>query len=154
MLKNFFCNTTNQVYLENFGLFDTSNEAARLKTTFQIWWWILESFFMLCSLFHNVWKSLKKSHSTLRAKRAMLTIEWPKMPKLVKIWSLQSNTRHVSFKRKKLVENAKIEVCIKMRHSDIFFKHYVFQRKNKSCVASRPWMRAQLFWAKEPNHFD
>ena len=64
MLKNFFCNTTNQVYLENFGLFDTSNEAARLKTTFQIWWWILESFFMLCSLFHNVWKSLKKSQFT------------------------------------------------------------------------------------------
>ena len=53
-----------QHHLENFGLFDTSNEAARFKTTFQIWWWILESFFMLCSLFHDVWKSLKKSQFT------------------------------------------------------------------------------------------
>ena len=63
---------------------------------------------------HSVWKSQKKSHSTLRAKRATFTFwvdkSWIKMPKMVhfgefwKTWSLRSNsvTRHVSFKRTKI----------------------------------------------------
>ena len=51
---------------------------------------------------HNVWKSQKKSHSTLRAKRATFTFwvdkSWLKMPKMVhfceflKTWSLRSNS--------------------------------------------------------------
>ena len=50
----------------------------------------------------SVWKSHKKSHSTLRAKRATFTFEvdksWLKMPKIIKyskflkIWSLRSNS--------------------------------------------------------------
>ena len=63
---------------------------------------------------HSVWKSQKKSHSTLRVKRAMLTF-WRdksklKMSKIVhfgeflKIWSLRSNsiTRQVTFNRTKI----------------------------------------------------
>ena len=66
---------------------------------------------------HSGWKSQKKSHSTLRAKRATFSF-WVdksslKMPKMVhfgeflKSWRLRSNsvTRQVTFK---LVENAKI----------------------------------------------
>ena len=63
---------------------------------------------------HGVWKSQKKSHSTLRVKRATFTFwvdkSWLKMPKMVhfgdflKTWSLRSN----SVTRQKLVENAKI----------------------------------------------
>ena len=62
----------------------------------------------------GVWKSQKKSNSTLRAKRATFTF-WVdksllKMPKMVdfgeflKIWSLRSNsvTRQVSFNRTKI----------------------------------------------------
>ena len=63
---------------------------------------------------HGVWKSQKKSHSTLRAKRATFTFwvdkSWLKVPRMVhfgeflKNWSLQSNsvTRQVSFNRKKI----------------------------------------------------
>ena len=63
---------------------------------------------------HSVWKSQKKSHSTLRAKRATFTFwvdkSWLKMPKMVhfdeflKTWSLRSNsvTRQVSFNRTKI----------------------------------------------------
>ena len=50
----------------------------------------------------SVWKSHKKSHSTLRAKRATFSFEvdktWLKMPKIIKyskflkIWSLRSNS--------------------------------------------------------------
>ena len=63
---------------------------------------------------HGVWKSQKKSHSTLRAKRATFTF-WVdkselKMPKMVhfdeflKSWSFRSNsvTRQVSFYRTKI----------------------------------------------------
>ena len=65
-------------------------------------------------LHHSVWKSQKRSHSTLRAKRATFTFwvdkSWLKMPKMVhfgeflKIWSLRSNrvTRQVSFNRSKI----------------------------------------------------
>ena len=76
---------------------------------------------------HGVWKSQKKSHSTLRAKRATFTF-WVdksslKMPKMVhfgqflKTWSLLSNsvTRQVSFNRTKIggkCQNSKIQ----MRH--------------------------------------
>ena len=65
-------------------------------------------------LLHGVWKSQTKSHSTLRAKRAMLTF-WInkskfKMPTIVyfgeflKIWSLRSNsvTKQVTFNRTKI----------------------------------------------------
>mgnify|MGYP006903851619 CR=1 FL=1 len=53
---------------------------------------------------------VKKSHSTLRAKRATFTKDYSKMPKMVhfgeflKTWSLWSNsvTRHVSFNRTKI----------------------------------------------------
>ena len=64
---------------------------------------------------HGVWKSQKKSHSTLRAKRATFTF-WVdksklKMPKTIhfgeflKTWSLRSNsvTRQVSLNRTKIV---------------------------------------------------
>ena len=64
---------------------------------------------------HSVWKSQKKSHSTLRAKRATFTF-WvdnssSKMPKMVnfgdflKTWNLRSNsvTRQVTFNRTKIV---------------------------------------------------
>ena len=62
---------------------------------------------------HGVWKSQKKSHSTLRAKRATFTFRVDKsslkMPKMVhfgeflKTWSLRLNsvTRQVSFNRTK-----------------------------------------------------
>ena len=68
---------------------------------------------------HSVWKSQKKSHSTLRAKRDTFTFcvdkIWLKMPKMVnfgeflKTWSLlpKSVTRQVTFKRTKMVANAK-----------------------------------------------
>ena len=73
---------------------------------------------------HGVWKSQKKSHSTLRAKRATFTFwvdkSWLKMPKMVhfgeflKTWSLRSNsvTRQVSFNRTKIsgtCQNSKIQ---------------------------------------------
>ena len=79
------------------------------------------------TLKHCVWKSQKKSHSTLRAKRATFTF-WVdksslKMPKMVhfgvflKTWSLRSNsvTRQVSFNRTKIggrCQNSQIQ----MRH--------------------------------------
>ena len=63
---------------------------------------------------HGIWKSQKKSHSTLRAKRATFTF-WVdkrsiKMPDMVQVgeflktWSLRSNsvTRQVSFTRSKI----------------------------------------------------
>ena len=66
------------------------------------------------TLCHSVWKSQKKYHSTLPAKRATFTF-WVdksslKMPKIVhfgeflKIWSLRSNsvTRQVNFNRSKI----------------------------------------------------
>ena len=74
---------------------------------------------------HGVWKSQKKSHSTLRAKRATFTFwvdkSWLKMPKMVhfgeflKTWSLRSNsvTREVSFNRTKIggkCQNWKIQM--------------------------------------------
>ena len=75
-------------------------------------------------IMHGVWKSQKKSHSTLRAKRATFTF-WMdknrlKMPKMVhfgeflKTWSLRSNsvTRQVSFNRRKIGGKWKIQ----MRH--------------------------------------
>ena len=76
---------------------------------------------------HSVWKSSKKSHSTLRAKRATFTFwvdkSWLKIPKLVnfgeflKTWILRSNsvTRQVTFKRTKIggkCQNWKVQ----MRH--------------------------------------
>ena len=63
---------------------------------------------------HGVWKSQKKYHSTLRAKRATFTFwvnkSWLKMPKkfhfgeFLKTWSLRSIsvTRQVSFNRTKI----------------------------------------------------
>ena len=80
---------------------------------------------------HGVWKSQKKSHSTLRAKRATFTFwvdkSWLKMPKMIhfgeflKTWSLRSNrvTRHVTFNRTKIggkCQNSKIQ----MRHFEQF----------------------------------
>ena len=62
----------------------------------------------------GVWKSQKKSHSTLRAKRATFTFwadkSWLKMPKMLNFgeflqtWSLRSNsvTRQVSFNTTKI----------------------------------------------------
>ena len=77
-------------------------------------------------LFHSVWKSQKKSHSTaLRAKRATFTFwvdkRWLKVPKMVhfgeflKTWSLRSNsvTRQVNFIRTKIggkCQNWKIQM--------------------------------------------
>ena len=83
--------------------------------------WMVQKFW----LWHSVWKSQKKSHSTLREKRAKFTFwvdkSWLKMPKMVKIckfletWSLQSNsiTRQVSFNRTKIggkYQNSKIQM--------------------------------------------
>ena len=63
---------------------------------------------------HSVWKSQKKSHSTLRAKRATFTfwvdkssLKGPKMVnfgEFLKTWSFWSNsaTRQVNFKRTKI----------------------------------------------------
>ena len=79
--------------------------------------------------YHGVWKSQKKSYSTLRAKRAMFTF-WVdksslKMPKIVhfgeflKTWSLRSNsvTRQVNLIGQKLVRKCQIlNVKIEMRH--------------------------------------
>ena len=82
----------------------------------------------VCIICHGVWKSQKKSHSTLRAKRATFSI-WvdkssSKMPKMVvnfneflKTWSLQSNsvTRQINFNKTKIRgkwQNSKIQ----MRH--------------------------------------
>ena len=72
---------------------------------------------------HSVWKSQKKSHSTLRAKRATFTFwvdkSWLKMPKMVhfgeflKTCSLRSNsvTRQVNFKSTKIGEK-----CTKLKN--------------------------------------
>ena len=73
------------------------------------------SFFFLY-IAHSVWKSQKKSHSTLRAKRATpLHFEWPKVLKLPKTavnlasllkncdtWGSNSNTRQVTSKWTKM----------------------------------------------------
>ena len=82
---------------------------------------------ILLTLTHGVWKSQKKYHLILRAKRATFTfwIDILKMPKIVhfceclKTWSLWSNsvTRHVSFNRTKIggkCQNSKIQ----MGHSE------------------------------------
>ena len=83
---------------------------------------------------HCIWKSQKKSHSILRAKRATFTFwvgkSWLKMPKNSPIWrvfeklSLRSNsvTRQVTFNKTKSggkCQNWKI----RMRHFLLFFKH-------------------------------
>ena len=52
---------------------------------------------------HNVWKSQKKSHSIMRAKRAKLTFSSKNInfDKFLKTWSLRSNsyTRQVTFNK-------------------------------------------------------
>ena len=93
------------------------------------------SFFPPCHKLHGVWKSQKKYHSTLRAKRATFTFwvdeSWLKMPKMVyfgeflKTWSLRSNsvTRQVTFNRTKI--GGKCQNCkIQMRHLGWFFKYF------------------------------
>ena len=71
-------------------------------------------------LLHGGWKSQKKSHSTLQAKRATFTwvdkkwLKWPKMTnfdEFLKTLILRSNsvTRQVTFNKQKLVKNAKIQ---------------------------------------------
>ena len=74
--------------------------------------------FLSFDLVHNVWKSQKKSHSALRAKRANIYIlsgqKFAKNAKMVnfgeflKSWSLRSRsvTRQVTFNRTKIVENS------------------------------------------------
>ena len=74
----------------------------------------LDMLWPLAKRVHGVWKSQKKSHSTLRAKRATYTFRVDKsslkMPKMVhfgeflKTWRLWSNsvTRHVTFNRTKI----------------------------------------------------
>ena len=68
---------------------------------------------------HSVWKSQKKSHSALRAKRATFTfwvakssLKMPKMVNLAIFWKLVACSQAVLpdiFTRQKLVENAGIE---------------------------------------------
>ena len=75
---------------------------------------------------HSIWKSQKKSHSTLRAKRATFTFwvdakSWLKIAKIgqfgefLETWSLRSNsvTRQVNFNRTKIggkCQNSKIQM--------------------------------------------
>ena len=85
----------------------------------------------------GVWKSHKKSHSTLWAKRAMLTI-WLKMLKVVNLasfWKPEACGETVlpdrsNSIRQKLVENAKIQ----MRHFESFLNIVYF----KYASLSRP----------------
>ena len=92
-----------------------------------LWSWSSQGEWRYCKTDHSVWKSQKKSYSTLRAKRAKFTFwvdkSWLKMPKMVnfgeflKTWSLRSNsvTRQVNFNRTKnggKCQNSKLE----MRH--------------------------------------
>mgnify|MGYP006903934288 FL=1 len=87
--------------------------------------WKTGKFRTIFSNVHGVWKSQKKSHSTLRAKRATFRFwvdkSWLKMPKMVhfgeflKTWSLRSNsvTRQVNFDRTKIggkYQNSKIQM--------------------------------------------
>ena len=68
---------------------------------------------------HCVWKSQKKSHSILRAKRAKFTVwvdkSWSKMPKMVhfgdslKTWSLRSNS--VTRQGQHFLENVENAKC-------------------------------------------
>ena len=58
---------------------------------------------------HSVWKSYKKSHSALRAKRAMFTFEETKIVNLESLWNHEAFGQTVLPDRTKLVENAKIE---------------------------------------------
>ena len=94
---------------------------------------------MKASNVHGVWKSQKKSHSTLRAKRAMFTFwvdkSYLKMPKIVhfgeflKTWSKRSNsvTRQVSFNSTKIGG--------KGRNSKIQMRHFGwFSKKKKKVV--------------------
>ena len=96
---------------------------------------------------NGVWKSQKKSHSTLRAKRATFTFRvnksWLKMSKMVhfgeflKTWSLRSNsvTRQVSFNRTKIggkCQNAKI----RMRHFESFSNKRYTQKTLIICFGS------------------
>ena len=90
---------------------------------------------------HGVWKSQKKSHSTLRVKRATFTFwvdkSWLKMPKMVhfgeflKTRCLRSNsvTRQVSFIRTKMP---------KFKNSNATF-WAIF----KQCVFVRNWVNWQ-----------
>ena len=77
-------------------------------------------------IYHSVWNSLKRSHSTLRAKRATFTFwvdkSWLKIPKIVnygeflKTWSLRSNSlvRQVTFNRTKMpkLKNLSAVFCV------------------------------------------
>ena len=89
---------------------------------------ILRDWLLLCN--HSVWKSPKKSHSTLRVKRA-LQFEWTnkiwlKMPKMVhfgdfwKTWSLRSSsvTRKVPFNWTKF-KNSKATFWVIFKHCAI-----------------------------------
>ena len=93
-------------------------------------------FYYFSCVLHTVWKLKKKSHSALRAKRAMFTF-WVdksslKMPKIVdfgeflKTWSLLSKsvTRHFNFNRTNIggkCQNTKIE----MRHFNSFLNNVI-----------------------------
>ena len=86
---------------------------------------------------HGVWKAQKKSHSTLRAKRATFTFwvdkSYSKMPKIVhfgeylKTWSLRSGsvTRQVSFNSTKNGGKCQNSEILQMRHFE-YFSNNVF----------------------------
>ena len=73
----------------------------------------MNEFFIKMGTAHGVWRSQKKSHSTLQAKRAKFWVDksWLKMPKMVNFGEFlkTSATRQGNSKGQKLTENAKIQ---------------------------------------------
>ena len=86
------------------------------------------------SLLHSVWKSPKKSHSTLRAKRATftfrLTKKYLKMPKIVnfgkflKKWSLRSN----SVIKQKMPRQANKHSSLRSQNCEMRLFEWLFQQ--------------------------
>ena len=85
---------------------------------------------------HGVWKSQKKSHSTLRAKRAMFTF-WVdksslKMPKIVNFWKPElrpnSVTRQVKWNRTKI--GGKCQNRTKYSFFPSFFLYFALHRSS------------------------
>ena len=98
---------------------------------------------------HGVWKSQKRSHSTLRAKRATFTFwldkSWLKRPKwsiLARFWKPEACGQTVLpdksiLKGQKLAENAKIQKC------DI--RHRIKSKENATyCVIFKQCAKLQI----------
>ena len=70
---------------------------------------------------HGIWKSQKKSHSTLRAKRATFTKVHHKMPKMVHFWQPFKSR---NFDVKQCYQTNRTKIGGKRHKSNVQIRHY------------------------------